>query len=388
MEADIETRGRDRRPDGGKAYTRASKSEIGYRMDNYSIAVIGGDGVGPDVLREGRLVLETLSEVTGALDWEFREFPWGCAHYLEHGLMMPEDALDTLMQFDAIYFGACGFPSVPDHISLHGLLLPIRQTFQQYINLRPVQLLPGISSPLVGKGAADIDFLCVRENTEGEYGGVGGRLHRGMPHEVAVETVVFTRTAVERVVRKSFELAIRTGRTHVTNITKSNAQRHSMVFWDEVFDEVAAEYPEITNDRCLIDAAAARMVRNPESYDVLVASNLFGDILTDIGGALMGSLGVPPSANINPDGGYPPLFEPVHGSAPDIAGKGIACPIAAVWAAAMMVEDLGHPEEATLMMAAMTDVTASGTLTPDLGGKATTVEVGQAVCDALRKRAG
>lgn len=357
-------------------------------MDRHSIAVIGGDGIGPDVLHEGRLVLETLSEVTASLDWDFTEFPWGCSYYLEHGLMMPEDSLDTLMQFDSIYFGAAGFPSVPDHISLHGLLLPIRQTFQQYINLRPVRLLPGITSPLVGKGAEDIDFLCVRENTEGEYAGIGGRVHRGTPHEVAVETTVFTRTAVERVIRNAFELAKGTGRSHVTNITKSNAQRYALVFWDEVFDEVAAEYPEISTDRSLIDAAAARMVRNPESFDVLVASNLFGDILTDIGGALMGSLGVPPSSNVNPDGGYPPLFEPVHGSAPDIAGKGIASPIAAIWAASMMVEELGHAEEAELMMTALTDVTASGTLTPDLGGAATTAEFGRAVCDALRTRAG
>ena len=356
-------------------------------MDRHSIAVIGGDGIGPDVIREGQRVLEALSQATRSMEWEFRQFPWGCAYYEQHGVMMPDDALDTLRPFDAIYFGAVGFPTVPDHISLHGLLLPIRQSFQQYINLRPIRLLPGVTSPLVGKGSDEIDFLCVRENTEGEYAGIGGRVHRETSYEVAVETTVFTRTGVERVVRYAFELAKRTGRGHVTNVTKSNAQRHAFVFWDEVFDEIAPEYSEITTDRALVDAAAARMVRSPESYDVLVASNLFGDILTDIGGALMGSLGVPPSSNVNPDGGYPPMFEPVHGSAPDIAGKGIANPIAAIWAAAMMVEELGYPDESELMMNAISDVTVAGKLTADLGGSASTVEFATAVCEALKARA-
>ena len=352
-------------------------------MDRYAVALIPGDGIGVDVIREGRETLETLARVAGSLQWDFRELPWGSVHYLEHGEMMPADGLETLRGFDAIYLGAVGMPTVPDHISLTGLLLPIRQSFQQYVNLRPVRLLPGIRSPLAGRGSDEIDFLCVRENTEGEYSGAGGRVHAGTPHEVALQTTVFTRIGVERVVRYAFELALRTGRAHVTNVTKSNAQKYAPVFWDEVFDEVAAEHSAITTDRSLVDAAAARMITNPGSYDVLVASNLFGDILSDIGGALMGSLGVPPSANINPDGDYPPMFEPVHGSAPDIAGQGIANPLAAIWAGAMMLEELGHPDESALLMRALTDVTASGLLTPDLGGRANTREFGDAVRTAL-----
>ena len=357
-------------------------------MQHHSIAVIPGDGIGVDVIHEGRLTLDALAEVTRAFRWEFREFPWSCRYYLEHGEMMPSDGIDTLRQFEAVYFGAAGFPPVPDHISLWGLLLPIRKAFQQYVNLRPVRLLPGIPSPLVGKGPEQIDFVCVRENTEGEYAGVGGRVHRGTPYEVAIQTGVFTRTGVERVIRYTFELTRRLGRKHVTSITKSNALQYAPVFWDEVFAEVAAEYPDITTDKNHVDAAAARMVRSPETFDVIVASNLFGDILTDIGGALQGSLGVPPSANINPDGDYPPLFEPVHGSAPDIAGKGIANPVAAIWAAAMMVEELGHAAEAKLLMDAVGDVTGAGILTPDLKGTATTSQVGEAVRSALKKRGG
>ncbi len=357
-------------------------------MDAHAIAVIRGDGVGQEVVGAGRRVLETLAEVSGGLTLEFREFPWSCAYYLEHGVMLPDDGLQTLAEFDAIYFGACGFPTVPDEISQHGLILLIRQSFELYVNLRPVRLLPGVTSPLAGRQPGDVDFICVRENTEGEYAGAGGRVHRGTSYEVALQTTVFTRTGVERVIRYAFELCDRLGRSHLTNVTKSNALQHAPVFWDEVFDEVGAGFPAIETDRSLVDAAAARMVRNPDSLDVLVASNLFGDILSDIGGAIMGSLGVPPSANLDPGGDYPPMFEPVHGSAPDIAGQGVANPIGTIWAGAMLLEELGHREEGELVMAAITDVTAAGTLTPDLGGSATTDEFAQAVCEALRRRAG
>ena len=356
-------------------------------MSTHRIALIPGDGIGPDVVREGQLVLDTLAETTGAMTWDMEEYPWSCAYYLEHGQMMPDDALDTLDRFDAILLGACGFPTVPDDIAQHQGVLRIRQGFELYVNLRPARLLPGLPTPLADKKPGDFDFLCVRENSEGEYAGSGGRVHRNTDYEVALQTTVFTRVGVERIMRYAFDLATRLGRRHVTNVTKSNALQFAPVFWDEVFEQVAADYPSLTTDRNLVDAAAARMVRNPETFDVLVASNLFGDILSDIGGALMGSLGVPPSANLNPEGSHPPMFEPVHGSAPDIAGKGIASPIATIWAAAMLVEDLGYPNEAELLMQALGDVTTAGVLTPDLGGDATTTESGQAVRDALRARA-
>jgi tartrate dehydrogenase/decarboxylase/D-malate dehydrogenase len=356
-------------------------------MSDHAIAVIPGDGIGIEVIREGQLTLETLAEVTGDLVWEFQTFPWGCEYYLDKNEMMPANALKTLESFDAIYFGACGFPSVPDPISQREMILLIRQSFQQYANIRPVRIWPGVPSPLSTDRLDDIDFICVRENSEGEYAGAGGRVHRDTEHEVALQTTVFTRVGVERVIRHAFELASRLGRNHITNVTKSNALQYAPVFWDEVFTEIASEYPAVTTDRSLVDACAARMVSHPQTLDVLVASNLFGDILSDVGGALMGSLGVPPSANLNPDGSYPPMFEPVHGSAPDIAGKEIANPMAALWSAAMMVEELGHPEASSLLLSAMADVTASGLLTVDLGGTASTSEFGTAVRTALKARA-
>ncbi|MDE2901688.1 MAG: tartrate dehydrogenase [Chloroflexota bacterium] len=356
-------------------------------MPTHSIAVIPGDGIGLEVIREGRLTLETLSEVTGDLILEFEDFPWGCQYYLDHGEMMPSDALKTLEQFDAIYFGACGFPSVPDPISQREMILLIRQSFQQYANIRPVRIWPGVPSPLAPDRLEGIDFICVRENSEGEYAGAGGRVHKDTPYEVALQTTVFTRVGVERVIRHAFELTERLGRRHVTNVTKSNALQFAPVFWDEVFDEVAGAYPAITTDRNLVDACAARMVGNPQTLDVLVASNLFGDILSDIGGALMGSLGVPPSANLGPGTGYPPMFEPVHGSAPDIAGQEIANPLASIWSAAMMVETFGDLEAANLLLDALADVTRSGVLTVDLGGTASTGEFGEAVRRALKARA-
>ena len=355
-------------------------------MDQHTIAVIPGDGAGVEVVREGLRTLETLVDVTHSFQCEFKEFPWSCRYYAEHGVMMPSEALDTLQQFEAIYLGAVGDPTVPDHVSLRGLLLPIRQAFQQYVNLRPVRLLPGVPSVLANRGPQEIDFICIRENTEGEYVGAGGRVHQGTAHELALQTTVFTKVGVERVIRHGFDLTKHLGRGHLTSVTKSNAMQFAPVFWDEIFDAVATDYPEITTDKSLVDATAARMVRNPETLDVLVASNLFGDILSDIGGALMGSLGVPPSANINPTGDYPPMFEPVHGTAPDIAGKGVANPIGAIWCGAMLVEHLGHTEESELLMQALADVTSAGTLTRDLGGSATTQEFGGAVRKALLER--
>lgn len=354
-------------------------------MDKYRIAVIPGDGIGVDTIDQAQATLDVLSEVHGGLALSYDRFPWGCSYYLQNGEMMPADGLKTLGDYDSILFGAVGFPPVPDHISLWGLLLPLRQYFDQYINLRPVKLLDGIPGPLRDKGPEDIDFVCIRENTEGEYAGVGGRIHRGMESEVAVQTGVFTRSGVERVLRYGFELASRRPRRELVSATKSNALQYSMVFWDEVFKSLQQEYPQVNCRQYHVDALAARMITAPESLDVVVGSNLFGDILTDLGGALQGSLGIPPSGNINPERRYPSLFEPVHGSAPDIAGKGIANPIAAIWAASMMLDHLGHEDCADLLMRAINAVTAAGQfLTPDLGGSATTAEVGEAIRAQLR----
>jgi tartrate dehydrogenase/decarboxylase/D-malate dehydrogenase len=359
-------------------------------MRSYAIAAIPGDGIGQDVIAAGLQVLRAAEEVRGDVKFEVETFPWSCGYYLEHGSMMPEDGLKILEPFDAIYLGAVGFPKlVPDHVSLWGLLLPIRKGFDLYVNQRPCRLLPGLEGILRGKTAADINFEVLRENTEGAYSGVGGRVHVGSDHEVAIQTIVFTRTAVERIMRYAFTLAQRQGRKKVTSVTKSNSMQHSNVFWDEVFALVSRDYPAIESEQCHVDAMAARMVRNPESLDVVVASNLFGDILTDLAGALQGSLGLAPSANVNPDKKVPGFFEPVHGSAPDIAGKGIANPIAAVWAAAMMLEALGEMEMSAQLLAAIEAVCAEGrVLTPDLGGKATTREVTDEITAKVRAGAG
>jgi tartrate dehydrogenase/decarboxylase / D-malate dehydrogenase len=357
-------------------------------VKRYPVAVIPGDGIGVDVIREGVRVLDFLGQATGefALDYEY--FDWGTARYHQHGSYMPEEWQKVLEPFQAIYFGAVGWPSVPDHVSLWGLLLPIRKAFDQYANVRPVRLLPGLQGRLTGKGPAEIDFVCVRENTEGEYSGVGGRVHRGTAHEVALQEIVFTRHATERIIRYAFDLAVDQQRESVQSVTKSNAMQFSAVFWDEVFDEVAKGYPGIKTDRYLVDAMAARFVTHPESLDVVVASNLFADILTDLGGAIQGSLGMPPSANIDPTRRKPSLFEPVHGSAPDIAGKGIANPLATIWAGQMMLDFLGQRTAAALLLQAMEAVTREGrTLTPDLGGSATTSEVAGAVCDQIGRLA-
>jgi tartrate dehydrogenase/decarboxylase/D-malate dehydrogenase len=356
-------------------------------MHDYHIAVIPGDGIGQEVTPEGLRVLELAGELTDAYRLHCDAFPWGCEYYLKTGRMMAENGLETLRDFDAIYFGAVGFPSVPDHVSLRGLRLPICQGFEQYVCFRPSLLLPGIQSPLAGRKADDIDLVVVRENTEGEYSGSGGRAHRGLPIEVATETSVFTRTGVERIIRYAYKLAA-SRRKSLVSATKSNAQQYAMTLWDEVFDALGRDFPDVRTDRVLIDALAARFVLHPDSLDVVVASNLFGDILTDLGAAVCGSMGLAPSANINPERDYPSMFEPVHGSAPDIYGKGFANPIAMIWCGAMMMEFLGERAAADLILAAIKSLTAAGrTLTPDLGGTAGTAEVTDAVIAEARRLA-
>jgi tartrate dehydrogenase/decarboxylase/D-malate dehydrogenase len=351
-------------------------------VNTHTIALIPGDGIGPEVLHQGLRVLRRAAEVTGGFRLDVREHPWSCAWRLEHGRMMPADGIARLADNDAVYLGAIGFPGVPDHVSLGELLLPIRRQFDQYVNLRPIQALRGVAGPLRDRGPEDLDILCVRENTEGEYAGMGGRLREGTPDEMAVQTAVFTRRGIERVARFAFARA-RERRGAVASATKSNALQYSAVLWDEVVAAVAAEHPDVALTAYHVDALAARFVTAPDTLDVVVASNLFGDILTDLGGALQGSLGLPASGNINPERRYPSMFEPVHGSAPDIAGAGIANPMAAVWAGAMMLGHLGEGEAAALVMAALRHVAAHGPLTADLGGDASTGEVGDAVVAAV-----
>jgi tartrate dehydrogenase/decarboxylase / D-malate dehydrogenase len=351
-------------------------------MKRYKVAVIAGDGIGKEVIPVGKQVLEAALDGEAEIDWT--DLPWSSDYYREHGRMMPEDGLVQLRTYDAIYLGAVGDPpDVPDHVTLWGLLLPIRKQFDLHVNVRPIRLFPGINGPLRDKGPAEIDMLFIRENTEGEYAGVGGRVHTGTEHEVAIQTSVFSRFNVERVVRFAFDQA-RTRRKHVTSITKSNAMQYGMPFWDDVVREVARDYPDVEVASLLVDAAAAAMITKPEVFDVAVGSNLFADILTDLGGALMGSLGLPPSANIAVDPTVPSLFEPVHGSAPDIAGKGVANPMGTIWAGAMMLEHLGEAQAANRILAAIERVCAEGTkLTGDLGGAASTAEVGKAVIQEL-----
>jgi tartrate dehydrogenase/decarboxylase / D-malate dehydrogenase len=359
-------------------------------MATHHIAVIAGDGIGQEVMPEGMKVLRTLQEIVPGLHLEFEEFPWGSDYYLQHGVMMPESALKTLAEFDAIYFGAVGDPQrVPDHITLNGLILPIRRSFQQYACIRPVKLLPGAPCALVGKTPNDIDFVVVRENTEGEYADAGGWVHRGTPHELAMQTAVFTRVGCERIMRFAFELARkRNQKKRVTSVTKSNAQKFGMVFWDAIFNEVAADYPDITTNTNLVDAAAMNFIRQPHTFDVVVASNLFADILTDLGAVIMGGMGFAPSANLNPERTYPSMFESVHGSAPDIKGRGIANPLATVWAGQLMLDFLGEQEAAERLLQALASHVQNGQIrTPDLGGVSSTSEVGNRLCADLRQQA-
>jgi tartrate dehydrogenase/decarboxylase/D-malate dehydrogenase len=349
----------------------------------YKIAVIAGDGIGKEVIPPGLEAIEKVTHGSGT-SFEFTELPWGCDYYLSHGRMMDDDGFERLARFDAIYLGAIGSPAVADHVAVWDLLLPLRQRFQQYVNLRPMRLLPGLVSPLANRAARDIDMICVRENTEGEYAGLGGRLHRGTPHEVAEQTGLFTRHGIERIVRYGFQVAAGRPRKLLASATKSNALRHSMVLWDEVAESIAPEFPSVTMRKYHVDAIAARMVSAPDTLDVIVASNLFGDILTDIGSAISGSLGIAPGANINPERNYPSMFEPIHGSAPDIAGKGIANPIGAVWAGAMMLDHLGCRALHDRILGAVERVVASGAnRTPDLGGKATTAQLAAAIVQEI-----
>lgn len=349
-------------------------------MKNYTIAVIPGDGIGKEVVEGALIPIRAVASKHGARLIE-TTFDWSCETYLRSGRMMPEDGIETLRGFDAILLGAVGWPkTVPDNISLHGLLLPIRKQFDLYANIRPHRLLPGISGPLV---KSNFDILCIRENTEGEYSGAGGRVHVGTPQEVAVETAIFTRHSIERILRYGFEQA-RRRRGKLASTTKSNAQKFTMVLWDEITEELAAEYSDVEVTRYHVDALSARMITHPESLDVIVASNLFGDILTDIGAAIQGGLGFAASANINPRGGVPSMFEPVHGSAPDIAGSGAANPIATIWSGSMMLDHLGEREAATELMAAVSRVTTdTSLLTPDCGGSAKTLALGQRIADRI-----
>src|SRR6266576_2474389 len=343
----------------------------------HTIGVIAGDGIGKEVIPAGIAALEAAVRGSG-VSLSFEELPWSCDYYLKHQRMMDEDGFERLSAFDAIYLGALGAPGVSD-VASAGLILAIRQRFDQYVNLRPMRLLAGLSSPLANRGAADIDMICVRENSEGEYSGVGGRIHRGTAHEVAQQVGVFTRHGIERILRYGFELAATRPRKLLASATKSNALTHSMVLWDEVAEAVRKEYPAVEYRKYHVDALAARMVTHPQTLDVMVASNLFGDILTDIGSAISGSLGIAPGANINPARTHPSMFEPIHGSAPDIAGKGIANPIGAIWAGALMLEHLGHRQLHDKVLGAIERVVAGGKIrTPDLGGQATTKQMMEA----------
>jgi tartrate dehydrogenase/decarboxylase/D-malate dehydrogenase len=350
---------------------------------SYSIAAIPADGIGPEVISAGIRVLEAVARRTGDLALAFTSFDWGSDYYKRHGAMMPADGLDQLRRFDAIYFGAVGAPDVPDHVTLWGLRLPICQGFDQYANVRPTKILPGITSPLRHAGVGDLDWVIVRENSEGEYSGHGGRAHRGLPEEVGTEVAIFTRVGVTRIMRYAFRLARSRPRRLLTVVTKSNAQRHGMVMWDEIAAEVAAEFPDVTWDKMLVDAMTVRMTLHPRSLDTIVATNLHADILSDLAGALAGSLGVAPTANIDPERRFPSMFEPIHGSAFDITGKGIANPVATFWTGAQMLEHLGEADAARRLMAAVEKVCAAGVLTPDVGGTATTHEVTDAVIEAV-----
>jgi tartrate dehydrogenase/decarboxylase/D-malate dehydrogenase len=353
-------------------------------MKTYRIATIPGDGIGKEVVPEGQKVLEALARQNPALKFEFENFDWGGDYYRKHGMMMPEDGLDPLRNKDAILFGSAGDPHIPDHITLWGLRLKICQGFDQYANVRPTRILPGIDAPLKRCTPAQLDWVIVRENSEGEYSGVGGRAHQGHPIEVATDVSMMTRAGVERIMRYAFKLAQSRPRKLLTVITKSNAQRHAMVMWDEIAVQISKEFPDVTWDKELVDAATARMVNRPATLDTLVATNLHADILSDLAAALAGSLGIAPTGNIDPERRYPSMFEPIHGSAFDIMGKGLANPIGTFWSVVMLLEHLGEQAAADRLMAAIEAVTANPRLhTRDLGGLATTAQVTAAVCEKI-----
>ncbi len=354
-------------------------------MNSYKIAAVPGDGIGKEVIAAGVEVLQALADRDGGFKLDFESFDWGSDYYKKHGIMMPEDGRETLKKFDAIYFGAVGAPDVPDHITLWGLRLAICQPFDQYANVRPTRILPGIQGPLRNVEVKDLDWVIVRENSEGEYAGQGGRSHRGFPEEVATEVTIFTRAGVTRIMRFAFELARSRPRKLLTVVTKSNAQRHGMVMWDEIAAEVAQDYPDVTWDKMLVDAMTMRMTLKPGTLDTIVATNLHADILSDLAAALAGSLGIAPTANLNPERQFPSMFEPIHGSAFDITGKGIANPVGTFWTATMMLEHLGEKPAAERLMRAIERVTVDPSLhTPDLGGQATTRQVTDAVIAAIQ----
>ena len=355
-------------------------------MKIFRIAVIAGDGIGPEVIAEGKRVLQAIAAIDGSFAVEFTDFPWGCEYYLKTGRTMDEDGLEKLKSFDAIYLGAVGYPGVPDNVSLGDLLLKIRRGFDEYINLRPVKLLAGAPCPLKDVNREDIDMMVVRENSEGEYANVGARLYPGTPQEVALQTGVFSRKGCERVIRYAYELARKEDRT-LTSISKGNALGFSMVFWDEIFAEVGQEYPDVKTQKFLVDAASMFFVKDPKRFQVVVTSNLFGDILTDLGAAIAGGMGLAAGANLNPERKFPSMFEPIHGSAPDIAGKGLANPLASIWSVSQMLDFFGQPEWGAKVIAAIeTLLVEKKTLTPDLGGLAKTKDIAPAILEILKRK--
>jgi tartrate dehydrogenase/decarboxylase/D-malate dehydrogenase len=351
-------------------------------MKTYRIATIPGDGIGQEVVPEGIRVLDAVGKKHG-IGWEWQHFDWSCERYAQTGAMMPADGLDTIKGHDAIFFGAVGFPNVPDHVSLWGLLIPMRRGFQQYVNLRPVRLMPGITSPLAGRKTGDIDFWIVRENTEGEYSSVGGRMFEGTDNELVIQESLFTRRGVDRILRYAFELARSRPKQHLTSATKSNGIAITMPYWDERVKVVGSEFHDVRVDQYHIDILTAHFVQHPDWFDVVVGSNLFGDILSDLGPAVTGTIGIAPSANLNPEREFPSLFEPVHGSAPDIAGRGIANPIGQIWSGAMMLDHLGHADAAQAVVRAIETVLTDGPRTRDIGGTASTEDVGKAIAAAV-----
>ncbi len=351
-------------------------------MKKHKIAVVAGDGIGKEVVPEGIKVLEAAGRKFD-IDFTWDEKPWSCDYYQKHGVMMPEGGLKEIIKHDAIYLGAVGFPTVPDHVSLWGLLIPIRREFQLYANVRPVRLMPGVPSPLANRKPGDIDFWVVRENNEGEYSSIGGRMYPGTPQEVVMQQTIFSRRGVDRIMKYAFELAKTRNKKHVTSATKSNGIAITMPYWDERFAEMKSNYPDIKTSQYHIDILCAHFVQHPDWFDVVVASNLFGDILSDLGPACTGTIGIAPSANLNPEREFPSCFEPVHGSAPDIFGKGIANPIGQIWSGAMMLEHLGHKAAADAIVKAIEIVLVDGPRTRDMGGKASTKEVGDAIASAI-----